>query len=226
MVPADATVADDADLASSALRSLASGAGYAATAHPGRAAPRNVCRRCLSRIAPRGAPGRLGLSFPELNVRTYVTRENKPGIWFFSLDAASLLAVIGARATYHLPYYWADIEIRQEGQELVYRSRRRRRGPAAGRFVGRYQPAGPVFTSEPASLERWLTARYSLYAADHAGRVYRGEINHDPWPLQPAGAEIAVNTMARAHGIALEGTPLLHYASRVDMVAWWPERVA
>ena len=180
----------------------------------------------VSRIAPRGAPDRLGLAFPELNVRTYVTAEDKPGIWFFSLDAASLLAVVGARATFHLPYYWAAMQMREEDGQIAYRSQRRRRGAAAARFTGRYRPTGPVFESAPQSLERWLTARYCLYAADHAGRIFRGEINHDPWPLQPAEAEIAINTMGKAHGIALAGSPLLHFARRLDMVAWWPERVA
>lgn len=179
----------------------------------------------LSRIAPRGAPDRLSLAFPELNVRTYVTLEDKPGIWFFSLDAASLPAVVGARATFHLPYYWAAMRMHEADGQIVYRSRRRRHGTEAARFLGRYQPSGPIFESAPQSLERWLTARYCLYAADHAGHVFRGEINHDPWPLQPADAEISVNTTAAPLGIALAGSPLLHFAHRLDMVAWWPERV-
>jgi uncharacterized protein YqjF (DUF2071 family) len=83
-----------------------------------------------------------------------------------------------------------------------------------------------VFVSTPGSLDYWLTARYCLYAADRAGRLFRGEINHPPWPLQPANALIAANTMAAAHGIELSGPPLLHFSRRVDMVAWWPERVS
>jgi uncharacterized protein len=179
----------------------------------------------LSRIAPRRAPDLVGFAFPELNVRTYVTREDKPGIWFFSLDAASLLAVIGARATFHLQYYWAVMQMREAEGEIAYYSHRRRRGTAAAQFAGRYQPTGPVFESAPGSLERWLTARYCLYATDHAGNILRREINHAPWPLQPAEAEIAVNTMAKAHGVTLAGSPMLHFARRLNMVAWWPERV-
>jgi uncharacterized protein YqjF (DUF2071 family) len=180
----------------------------------------------LSPIAPRGAPASIGLAFPELNVRTYVRLEDKPGIWFFSLDAASLLAVIGARATFHLPYFWAAMQIRHEDEAVVFYSQRRRRGLAAARFVGRYQPTGPIFTSAPGSLERWLTARYCLYAADHAGRIYRGEINHDPWPLHAAAADLSVNTTATSLGIDLARPPLLHFARRLDMVTWWPQLVA
>src|SRR5215470_10299103 len=46
--------------------------------------------------------------FHETNVRTYVHRAGRdPGVWFFSLDAANRLAVLGARIGFHLPYYHA-----------------------------------------------------------------------------------------------------------------------
>jgi uncharacterized protein YqjF (DUF2071 family) len=119
----------------------------------------------LSHLAPRGAAGRLGLAFPELNVRTYVTRDDKPGIWFFSLDAASLSGVIGARIAYHLPYFWAAMRIDHDVDGISYVCQRRLSRKVA-QFAGRYQPVGPVFESAPGSLERWLTARYCLYARD------------------------------------------------------------
>jgi uncharacterized protein len=178
----------------------------------------------LARLAPRGAPRPLGLAFPELNLRTYVSAADRPGIWFFSLDAASALAVVLARATFHLPYYWARMTQRDDGDGVAFASHRHRRAPAAA-FVGRYQPIGPVFESVAGSLERWLTARYCLYAADRAGRLHRGEINHVPWPLQCAEAEIVTNTLAAVHGIGLAGPPQLHFARRLDMVAWGPERL-
>jgi hypothetical protein len=179
----------------------------------------------LAHLAPRGAPHRLSLAFPELNVRTYVTIEDKPGIWFFSLDAASTTAVILARATYHLPYFRATMHIDREGDGIAYASRRRHPGASPAAFTGRYAPTGPVAPAELGSLEDWLTARYCLYAMTRLGHLYRGEINHPPWPLQPAAAEIPRNTMASAHGIPLVGTPLLHFSRQLNMVAWWPERV-
>lgn len=179
----------------------------------------------LAHLAPRGTPDRLGIGFLELNVRTYVTAEDKAGIWFFSLDAASPPAVAVARATYHLPYYRARMSLEREGNRIAYTSRRFHPGASAAEFVGRYEPIGPIFHALPGSLEHWLTERYCLYSADRSGRLFRGEINHLPWPLQPAAAGIAVNTMAAAHGIVLTGPPLLHFARRLDMVAWWPVRL-
>ena len=179
----------------------------------------------IALLAPRGAPRGLHLAFLELNVRTYVTVDDKPGVWFFSLDAASPTAVRLARATYHLPYYWARMQMSQDDGWIDYSSRRSQGSGDMASFAGRYQPVGQSSSSPPGSLEYWLTERYCLYAADRAGRLLRAEINHLPWPLQPAAAEIQINTMAAAHDIVLTGQPLLHFARRLDVVAWSPQRI-
>jgi uncharacterized protein YqjF (DUF2071 family) len=160
-------------------------------------------------------------AFPELNVRTYVTFGGKPGIFFFSLDAASALAVAAARRSYRLPYFRADISIARIGNELRYESKRStgERAPAA-EFRCSYQSVGSASAAVSGTLEHWLTERYCLYTLDHRQRVLRGEIHHPPWALQPAEADIAVNTMAEELGIELVGEPLLHYAARQDVVFW------
>jgi uncharacterized protein len=160
--------------------------------------------------------------FLELNVRTYVTAGGKAGVWFFSLDAANPGAVAVARRWYHLPYYFARMSLRRgDGGWIEYASRRIHPGAPGARFQGRYRPVGEPYRAEAGSLEHWLTERYCLYAAGRRGLLYRGDIHHAPWPLQPAEAEIRVNTMARPHGIALPDTaPLLHFARRLDVRAW------
>lgn len=182
----------------------------------------------MSGVTPLGVPALPWLSaFPELNVRTYVTAEDKPGVYFFSLDAGNPLAVAVARRWFHLPYFRAQMEVERDGQGIRYRSRRRHRGAPEAQFEGRYEPVGDAFRAKPGSLEHWLMERYCLYAVDPRGQVFRGEIHHLPWPLQPAEAAIRMNTMARSHGIALPGTaPVLHFAGRLDVVAWAPSLVA
>lgn len=164
-------------------------------------------------------------AFPELNVRTYVTAGGRPGVWFFSLDAASLPAVEAARLAYHLPYVHAAMGCDREGDQVRYRSRRFPGCPRPAAFEARYGPAGATYRAAPGSLEHWLTERYCLYAANRRGQVWRGEIDHAPWPLQPAEAAIALNTMAAPLGLRLEGAPLLHFARRIDVVAWAPARL-
>ena len=155
-------------------------------------------------------------SFLELNTRTYVTRDGKPGIWFFSLDAASEFAVEAARRGYKLPYFRADMRAAWNG-ELAYESRRRDSRGAPATFRGRYRPIGDVIDPDPASLAHFLTERYCLYTV-HEGRLKRGEIHHPPWPLQPAEATFEENTMPPIE--LPDEDPLLHFSARQDVVIW------
>ena len=159
-------------------------------------------------------------TFPELNVRTYVTAEDKPGIWFFSLDTSSQLAVEGARRVYRLPYYHARMSARRTGETIDYSSARRE-GPARPFvFQARYRPTGAVFNAQADSLEDFLAERSCLYRPDRGG-VLGGETHPPPWPLQVAEAEIEQNTMTPP-GVELAGEPLLHFAARQDVLIWSP----
>jgi uncharacterized protein YqjF (DUF2071 family) len=160
-------------------------------------------------------------TFPEINVRTYVVVDGKPGIFFFSLDAASALAVAAARRFYRLPYFRARMHIERDGAGIRYGTSRDDAGaPAPAVFNASYRPTGATFRAAPGTLEHWLTERYCLYTLDDARRPQRAEIHHPPWPLQPAQADIVANAMGAEVGLALEGEPLLHYARRQDVVFW------
>jgi hypothetical protein len=176
----------------------------------------------MAGVVPRFVPPLPWLSaFAELNVRTYVCAEGKAGVWFFSLDAANPVAVQVARGLFHLPYYDAQMNCQTHGDGIRYRSCRTHRGAASAGFQADYRPTGPAYHASPGSLEHWLTERYCLYAANRAGRVWRGDIHHVPWPLQPAEAEIQHNSMANQLRLILPKTaPLLHFARRLDVVAW------
>ena len=164
-------------------------------------------------------------SFLELNVRTYVTAGGKPGIWFFSLDASSRLAVEAARRTYKLPYFQARIGATPKGEWIEYESARVGNGGGPHVFSARYRPSGEVFSAEPGSLEEFLAERYCLYTVDERGRLHRVEIHHPPWPLQPAEAAVELNTMAPGDlSLPAEG-PLLHFARVQDVVIWPLRRV-
>ena len=167
------------------------------------------------------APAPVLSAFPELNVRTYVSVEGKPGIYFLSLDADSPLAVATARRAYRLPYFRSQIEVRQDkegtiGYDLMRTSED---GPPAY-FKGRYGPRGEELPIRNGSLERWLAERYCLYTLDDAGRIQRGDIHHPPWPLHEGWAEIETNTMAMPFGVELDDEPLLHFSPRQDVVIW------
>ncbi len=168
-------------------------------------------------------------TFPELNVRTYVTRDGeKPGVWFFSLDASNRLAVRGARATFNLPYFDARMSWSRTGDRVEYDSTRTHRGAPPASLTCVYEADGGPFRSEPGSLEAWLTERYCLYASNGRGRIRRGEIHHEPWPLRRA--RWAVERCEMTHllpNVELNGEPSsLLMADRIEVIAWPPERVA
>jgi len=175
----------------------------------------------MSGVRLRWMPGLPGLSaFPELNVRTYVTFGGKPGVWFFSLEAANAVAVAAARRWFHLPYFRARMSLRQTGGFVSYQSRRTHPGAPAAEFRGKYRPIAEPFVAKRGTIEYFLTERYCLYAGSENG-LFRGEIDHPPWPLQLAEAEIERNTMAAAHDIAIpDFNPILHFARFQDVKIW------
>lgn len=180
----------------------------------------------MTNVAPRFVPALPWVSeFPELNVRTYVRVGDRPGVFFFSLDAGSALAVHTARTLLNLPYYSASMTVTPRPEGIAYESRRDASGrPAEFRAV--YGPAGEVFTAARGSLEYFLTERYCLYHLTRRGHPYRLEIHHPPWPLQPAHADVIRNTMAEVNGLTLPARPpLLHFSQRQDVVTWSPSRV-
>ena len=176
----------------------------------------------MTNVAPRGVPSiPFVSSFNELNVRTYVSLQGKPGIYFFSLDANSSLAVAAARTLFHLPYHEATMDVTSTETEISYTSQRNTRMAGVAEFAARYRPLGAVQLPTPGTLEYFLTERYCLYTVDDSFHARRLEIHHSPWPLQVAEATISVNTMADAAGIRLPATaPLLHFAKRQDTIAW------
>lgn len=109
---------------------------------------------------------------------------------------------------------------------IQYQSERTHRGTPAGLLEGRYRPAGEAFSPHHETLEYFLTERYCLYTTDGRGQIIRGEIHHPPWPLQPAEAEFARNSMTESLGIALTSRPLLHFARRQDVLVWPPQRLS
>lgn len=173
-------------------------------------------------LRPRGLPAMPMVSdFLELNVRTYVRYENKPGIWFFTLETDSRLAAVAAHTVYALPYHVAEMSAQVRNGWVDYRSAR-----DVGAVVTRYRGVGPAAPADAGTLAHFLTERYALYS-ERAGRLFRGEIHHSPWPLQHAEATVELLSLASGLGLPLPaGEPLLHYSERQDTFVWPLRRVA
>ena len=148
----------------------------------------------LDRIKVRGIPSiPFARSFPDLNVRTYVRdeRTGTPGLYFFSLDASNLLAVLAARAFLHLPYHWAEMSLEQRSEREFSFYSRRRFTRSQVIFKARYRGLGPTRKSIEGhgGLESFLTERYCLFSRNSTGQTVRANLHHIPWPLEEAEAE-------------------------------------
>ncbi len=182
----------------------------------------------IGSLRPPGIPPIPKLSrFYELNVRTYVTYRDKPGVYFFSLDASNLSAVWGARMFYRLPYWHARMSSHGTG-EIRYEARRLHGPRAAGgmpQFHVVYQPVSPPRAARRGSAEEFLTERYCLYSWNR-NKLYRVDIHHLPWPLQQAAVQVELNTMAEPLGLQLPPRPhLAHYSRLLKVLVWAPERL-
>ncbi len=154
-------------------------------------------------------------SFAETNVRTYVVDQNgMRGVWFFSLDAARLLAVIGARAAYALPYFWARMSVTCDGNRVQYSSRRH--CSKLGRCDIEVN-IGEAIT-QPSGLDTFLTARFRLYAG-RGERIFTADVEHPPWKLQRATVVKLEQDLIQAAGLpAVQSQPLAHFGGRVNVL--------
>jgi uncharacterized protein len=178
----------------------------------------------MTDVSARGVPAIPRFStFPELNVRTYVRHRGRPGVWFLTLEARSRPTVLGGRAVFHLPYRHADMAARRAGDTVAYGSRRRGRPAAA--FRAEYRPTGLVTVAPAGSFDDWSTRRMRLFSADRRGRIWRTEIEHRAWPLQPAEARIDASDLVAALGLRLpDEPPRLAFSRRLDVHGWAPTK--
>jgi hypothetical protein len=178
---------------------------------------------------PAGLPRLLSMKFLEVNLRTYVRGpDGEPGIYFFSLEASSRLAVLGARFGYGLPYFAARMATARErapgGATIRYSSRRK--GSAAALEVA--WDVGPaVGTAAPGSLDHFLIERYVLFA-QAAGRLYRARVRHRPYPLCGATVSRLSESLTAAAGLPPfpAAPPLAHHSPGVDVDLYWRRPVA
>ena len=177
-------------------------------------------------VRPYFGPPVPGLNaFHELNVRTYVHHDGVPGVCFLSMEINNPVARWGGRQFFFLPYYDAEISLRQQGQRIVYDSRRTSKDAPPAGFDAEWTFGEPLPAAEPDSLDFFLTERYCLYTA-HKETLYRCRVSHQPWPLRRAEVSAHDSTLLEALGLpAPTGDPLLHYAEAIKVDIWPLRRV-
>jgi uncharacterized protein len=169
----------------------------------------------MSGVRLRGLPPIPGTHrFPQVNLRTYITIDGKPGVYFFNIDANNKMVANAAKLA-HLPYNHKDINMSHSGQEINFQSR--------GNLEVSYRPVSLSKSTHAAkgSFEEWMAERYCFYTLNRQGVPLRCDILHQPWALQEAEAEIPRNTLLSKHGIETESDqPTFHFSKKMEVRVW------
>lgn len=177
-------------------------------------------------VRPKGLPAWAGVPLPELNLRTYVTHDGVPGVYFFSLDAEGLPGVIGARVTQSLPYYYARISMSTDDDGVYFKSSRRHPGARPAEYEATYRPVGESFTSTERPLAKFLLERYRLYTEAPGGELRYTSVDHDTWTVYEADADVKTNTLFTSNGFERpDSDPVRYYCPGVDVTAGTSTRV-
>jgi uncharacterized protein YqjF (DUF2071 family) len=159
--------------------------------------------------------------FAEINVRTYVQCNGKPGVYFMSLDVADWASLMFAKRWYRLPYKAAQISFQKEGRTFFCQSLRKEKAKVPIGFHANYIPDSRVYFSKKEMFDHWLTERYCFFSTDTRGNIYCGEIHHQPWPLQKVEIEICRNSLFTPFQFDLsEEKPIVHFSKGLDSLFW------
>ena len=169
----------------------------------------------MRHVRPGCLPKSLAFNFLETNVRAYVVHRGRPGVYFFSLDASSRLAVWAARAGWSLPYYYAQMNATDENGLHTYRSQRA--GGRAGHQV-KFRIDQELGPSTVGTLEHFLLERYLLFL-ERRNAIYVGQVHHEPYQTHTAHVDSIEDHLIAAAGFpAASGSPdLVHYSPGVDV---------
>lgn len=169
----------------------------------------------MQRVGILGTPPLPYLSqFAETNVRLYAHDGDRRGVVFRSLEAARLLPVVAAQASYHLPYRWARMRVVRDGERRTYTTRRRWPGPRGTSSTVAVELGAPLV---PGELEHFLTARWGLFSTWYGGRTVWAPVDHEPWPLRQASLLRLDDELVAAAGLRVEGEPHVMWSPGVDV---------
>ncbi|MBA2175100.1 DUF2071 domain-containing protein [Halobacillus locisalis] len=171
----------------------------------------------MNDIRFRGMPSvPLGNQLLELNVRTYVSYNGEPGVYFVTLDANHPLGIFLARTVFGLPYVHANMRMDQTDEIFHFTSRRTHSGYAPAHFHASFKTISPPVPSQPGSLLYWLTERYALWVI-RGSSIYKGPIYHRNWSLQKAESEVYINQLTDfLPASVFESKPMTYYSKSLD----------
>jgi uncharacterized protein YqjF (DUF2071 family) len=176
----------------------------------------------MAGVRPRWLPALGAISnFPELNFRTYVRHNGKPGIYFLSIRAGKRAAVQLSRLLSALPYEHAPMQCTRLGSQFQFHCGLAGSANSKLTFSAIYVPKPDLRRASPESLDEWLVERYRLYLGDRQNRIVYAEVHHEPWAIQDVDVRIDVNSLGQPLGLELPRAPEhAHFSRGVRALAW------
>ncbi len=175
----------------------------------------------MEKVRPRSLPPVSFISnFPEFNIRAYVTKNGKSGVFFLTLDAQSYVTCAYAPIAYSLPYRYAKCDFNKNnlGGYRWY-SKRKKDGVS---LEGESFAKGPVLQAKKGSIEEFLFERYCLYVR-HKGETCRAYTYHEPWNFRIAEVKIIKNTLTESYNLGINNVlepDLVHVSEGVEVLTW------
>lgn len=170
----------------------------------------------MEKIRPKGLPTIPFVSdFYEVNVRTYVTKDRKPGVYFLNIEAQKTISAFIARKLSGLPYEKSSILTSSVGDTISFKSSNKLKG---FKLEADYQVKENI--AGKSILDYWLTERYCLYLEEKSS-LYRYEIHHDEWEINSVNIK-RLDIDYGIAGLAIKSTKpaLIHYSKGVQVLAW------
>jgi uncharacterized protein len=179
----------------------------------------------MERLRPRGLPPVPPFSrFDEVDCLTYVVHRGEPGIWFFRIDAGTLMGSVVGRKLFGLPYHESEVSLRREGEDRVFQSEGRVDGGGDRPELRlRYRPRGPVHEAPPGTLARFIVERFVMFSSGGSGALLRGVEARAARLIQECDFTVSRNTLPQAAGIpGPAGEPTAWYCARSEIRTWLP----
>ena len=167
----------------------------------------------MKNVRPRFLPAVPGIStFPEFNIRTYVTKNGIPGVLFLTLDARSRITCWHAPRAYGLPYRYAKCYLKKKDNNFIWKSKR---------VSDECRLIGEEMQASKNSLEYFLFERYSLYT-EMNGKLHMAYTLHEPWIFQEAEVKLTNNSLTECYNLGIDAMKpqYVHASSGVHVLTW------
>lgn len=150
--------------------------------------------------------------FLQMNTRTYIQFDGKPGIYFLSVDVNHLLVQVASKRLLQLPYELANMDIKRDRDHISFKSNRINSGYLLSHITANYRPLSQQVHHPQGTLSHWLTERYCFWLIKGT-KIIKGPLSHEPWELDKVTVTLGKKDIIPFITMNdIQEKPIAHYA--------------